>query len=153
MNSPKKSVLHLSIPSLSQTRTLFDMFYLHSLPQPDDNEAKDVFVLKVQSSAISHKNEVIAFTHFRNHPSDYIVQFYGSFIQDEMRCLILEFVDGGNLADYLRNTPPPKAPTDRLRFWQSYSGILKGIHCIHSIEDGQFRGCVFTTLSPAIQGY
>ncbi|KAK3689760.1 hypothetical protein B0T22DRAFT_379554 [Podospora appendiculata] len=91
-------------------------------------------------------NEVKAYTFFRNlsNPPEYIVKYYGSFIQGEAHCLILEHADGGNFLDYLTKTPPPRDPQDRLMFWKSYSGYFKGIRGVHqaiqSIDDDDFRG-------------
>ena len=113
---------------------------------PDGKPTHDTFALKVQPSSSSHNNEVIAFTYFQNNPSAYIIGFYGSFIQSGRHCLILEHADGGNLLSYLHRTPPPLEPRDRLQFWKSYSGFLKGVYRVHqvtqSVDDGDVRGWV-----------
>lgn len=102
----------------------------------------------MQPSRSFHNNEVTAFAHFKkgNYPSAHIINCYGSFIQSEKYCLILEYVDGGNLERYLRETHPPTTPQDRLRFWKSLIGYLKGIHGVHQVthpsEDGQLKGYI-----------
>ncbi|KAK3320296.1 hypothetical protein B0T19DRAFT_404801 [Cercophora scortea] len=107
---------------------------------------QDTFALKVQLDSNSHRNEVKAYTVIRNmsNPPEYIVKYYGSFIQGEAHCLILEHADGGNFLEYLKKTPPPSDPQDRLMFWKSYSGYIKGIRGVHqaiqSIDDEDFLG-------------
>jgi len=98
----------------------------------------NTFALKVQSSKTCHKNEFAAFSHFRSsksgaRPSSNLPKFYGSFIQDGMKCLILEYVDGPNLLKYLEETPPPQTSADLLLFWKSYWGIFEGLHHVHQI--------------------
>lgn len=109
------------------------------------NPTCNTFVLKIQSSKSCHKNELNAFTYFRSPtfgpgPSPNIVKFYGSFIQNGLGCMILEYVDGPNLLNYLTDTEPPESPTDRLLFWKSYWGLFEGLHRIHQVADLRTKG-------------
>lgn len=64
-------------------------------------------------------------------PSPNIVQLFGSFRQLGSYSLLLEYVDGGNFADYLKSTSPPKAVEDITVFWTSLFGVLNGLDTIH----------------------
>lgn len=45
--------------------------------------------------------------------------------------LVLEYVEGGHLFDYMQQTPPPQTNKDIHALWTSIVGILKGCHHIH----------------------
>jgi serine/threonine protein kinase len=83
----------------------------------------------------SYKQEKRALMALQNHPSKHIVTFYGSFQQEDRRSLILEYVNGGNLLDFMRNNQPPTAMTDILDFWTSLVNVLQGVFRIHQMTD------------------
>lgn len=67
--------------------------------------------------------------------SEHIVKFYGSFQQNGTGNLILEYVGGGTLSNYLRNTLNPQSLHDIYDFWTSVSGLLHGLHKVHQATD------------------
>lgn len=63
-----------------------------------------------------------------------IVSFYGSFIQNDTRYLILEYTDKGNLEEYFQRVPPPQDVDSIRHFWVSLCGIFKALSAIHEVE-------------------
>jgi serine/threonine protein kinase len=58
---------------------------------------------------------------------------------------VFEYVDGGNLLEFFKNTPPPTSPQDKHDFWTSYKGIFEGAHRIHQLttyHDHNNRYCI-----------
>jgi serine/threonine protein kinase len=97
-----------------------------------------MFVLKTYvetSGQRLYDNERKALTALQDRPSDHIVGFYGSFTQDDTYNLVLEFVDGGNLLDFLKMMPSPSTLQDIRDFWTSYKGIFEGVQRIHQLTD------------------
>jgi serine/threonine protein kinase len=107
----------------------------HALPQPSHQHRNRTFVLKAycdEWNRCHYDNERKALTALQSHPSDdHIITYYGSFEQRGKLCLVLEYVDGGNLFDFLKNTEPPQAESDIRDLWASINGIFKGFHRIH----------------------
>lgn len=68
-------------------------------------------------------------------PSPYVVSFYGSYRQNHTGNLILEFVDGGTLLDYLKDNNPPQRPSDVYDFWNSASCLLLGLRKVHQVTE------------------
>lgn len=68
----------------------------------------------------------------KNSPSPHVITFYGSFRQHGNYNLILEYADGGNLADFFRSTEPPRGG-DVARFWRSLSDVHKGLDRVHHV--------------------
>ena len=123
--------------------------------QSKSRPTQRVFVLK---SYHSHKfehlylNEIKALVGLKNCPSPHVITFYGSFRQHGSYNLILEYADGGNLADFFRNTPLPKG-SDVGRFWKSLSATLQGIDRVHQlmiVGDKALNG--YVSLGPRLPG-
>lgn len=68
-------------------------------------------------------------------PSDHIVRFYGSFQQSGRGYLVLEFVDGGTLNQYLNEVLIPQTASDVHDFWSSVNGLTDGLRKIHQINE------------------
>lgn len=71
--------------------------------------------------------------------SDHVVQYYGSFKQSGSGHLILEYVGGGTLLEYLRRNHNPQTVTDIHDFWTSISGLPLGLLKVHQVVEGSSR--------------
>ncbi|KAK0625103.1 hypothetical protein B0T17DRAFT_491912 [Bombardia bombarda] len=81
----------------------------------------------------------------RQPPVPNVVKFYGAFRQQKSFCLILEYVNGGNLADYFRNVPKPSTAEEVALFWKSLFPVFRGLYGIHQLilyDDKAFIGYV-----------
>lgn len=87
-----------------------------------------------------YEREALHALHLLN--SEHIIGFYGSFQQGHRYHLLLQYVDGGNLEDYFKNTPRPMSASDVRQFWASIWPVWQGLYglhqCIH--ERGSFVG-------------
>ncbi|KAI1081641.1 hypothetical protein F5B20DRAFT_569590 [Whalleya microplaca] len=81
-----------------------------------------------------YENEIRALRMLRNSPSDNVITYYGSFRQHGACNVILEYCDGGNLADYFANTSFPKSPAQVVQFWKSLSQVIKGLDRVHRLR-------------------
>jgi serine/threonine protein kinase len=77
--------------------------------------------------------------------SENLVQFYGSWTQGQTHNILLEYADGGTLADFFR-CGHPTSKEDRLKFWNNLLRLLEPIGRIHIHADPDDRGSV-------IEGY
>ncbi|XDG09270.1 hypothetical protein ABKA04_008885 [Annulohypoxylon sp. FPYF3050] len=96
---------------------------------------QSTFVLKTyhnQRYYPIYENEVAALRTLKNSKSENVITYYGSFRQSGTCNIILEYANGGDLAEFLRKTPHPKGD-QVIQFWQSMSLCLKGLHCIHHL--------------------
>ncbi|KAI5861106.1 hypothetical protein GGS23DRAFT_209034 [Durotheca rogersii] len=87
-----------------------------------------------------YKAEVNAFTKIYNSAPNpttpkpqYIVEFYGNFIQSNKHYLLLEFASEGNLDMYFESTSPPKSPWGMFQFWESMFKLIGGLVLIHNL--------------------
>jgi len=110
----------------------------------DDHQhlAKRCFVLKTydELSESLYKRELEAYRRLNHQPSANLLQFFGSFRQLGSCSLVLEYVDGGNLEEFLDKTPPPTTSEDVAMFWANLFKALNGLDRIHQIvpyEDGE----------------
>lgn len=62
-----------------------------------------------------------------------MVKFYGSFRQLGSCCLILEYVDGGDLGRFFDRTPQPATVEDIRTFWRSLFQLFNGLDRIHEL--------------------
>ncbi|KAI0900157.1 hypothetical protein F4806DRAFT_493151 [Annulohypoxylon nitens] len=108
----------------------------HNLIQaPLGQPKQNTFVLKTyhnQRYYPIYENEVAALRTLKNSKSENVITYYGSFRQNGTCNIILEYANGGDLAEFLRKTPQPKGD-QIIQFWQSMSLCLKGLHCIHRL--------------------
>ncbi|KAK4140565.1 uncharacterized protein C8A04DRAFT_14814 [Dichotomopilus funicola] len=65
-----------------------------------------------------------------------IIRLYGSFQQLGSCCLILEYLDGGDLADFFRNDPPSTGE-EVAQFWTNFFQIFHGLARIHQLWDSE----------------
>lgn len=84
--------------------------------------------------------EVEAFRRLRHvrHPHS-LIQYFGSYEQDNTFNIILEYADGGTLEGFLRNEKikPPRKVEDIQSFWCSLFDILLALQTIHRVkQDG-----------------
>ncbi|KAI1450544.1 hypothetical protein F5Y02DRAFT_413265 [Annulohypoxylon stygium] len=108
----------------------------HDLIKAHPGQPKQsTFVLKTyhnQRYYPIYENEVAALRTLKNSKSENVITYYGSFRQSGTCNIILEYANGGDLAEFLRKTPHPKGD-QVIQFWQSMSLCLKGLHCIHHL--------------------
>lgn len=82
-----------------------------------------------------YNNEKSALMALQSNPSEHIVTYYGSFQQGDRRSLILEYVDGGNLLEFMRYNRPPTSQEDIHDFWTSLVNVLQGVFRVHQITN------------------
>jgi hypothetical protein len=63
-----------------------------------------------------------------------MIGFYGSFRQENLYHLLLEFADVGTLERYLRTTPPPTTGEDIISFWERMFMLIEALLRIHEGE-------------------
>jgi len=77
-----------------------------------------------------------------------IVNFYGSYRQNDTFNVILEYADEGTLENYFQKVFPPRNGADIQHFWEALCGVLKALTQIHEVE------CQYTKSGPQIfQGW
>ena len=69
----------------------------------------------------------------RQHP-EHIIEYLGSYEQDKVCCIILEYADIGTLDDYFRKTQPPTAEEDIVCFYTSLFNLIKGLMRVHEVN-------------------
>lgn len=67
----------------------------------------------------------------------HIVDYYGSFIQQqanrqEIRSLLLEYVDGLNLQEFFYQVRPPTNRQELLNLWGGFVGLFEALHHIYN---------------------
>jgi hypothetical protein len=99
------------------------------------------FVVKTykDSKYSLYRNEVKILTQLHEHEYSNVVGYYGCFEQDHTYNIILQYADGGNLWDFLKDEDPPKTWEELWRFWKSFSSILDGLHAIHQCAMGKLE--------------
>ncbi|KAI1460311.1 hypothetical protein F4805DRAFT_389944 [Annulohypoxylon moriforme] len=115
----QKMAIHESCHSLSEEG------------QPNPN----TFVLKTYHKhryQRLYENEVDALRTLKNSRSPNVIKYYGSFRQNGTYNIILEYADGGDLAEFLKKTPRPKGD-EVIQFWRSMSLCFRGLQCIHRL--------------------
>lgn len=75
----------------------------------------------------------MALTVARGLKSQHIVKYHGSFVQNNNYSLVLDYVNGGNLAEYFQITMTPPTEHDAWLFWNSMSGVWKGLAGFHGL--------------------
>jgi serine/threonine protein kinase len=125
------------------------MASLHSFPSQTDADGSPTqrtFVFKVyhnEKHEASYEDERNALQRLSANPSPNLVKFYGSLRQLGSSCLILEYVDGGNLGDFFDNCDRPPTVDDVVMFWKSLFQVFAGLDRIHqsiSNEDKTIMG-------------
>ncbi|KAH9872121.1 hypothetical protein J1614_006383 [Plenodomus biglobosus] len=99
------------------------------------------FVLKTyrKTTADTYDTERTAYRMLQ-HPdiAGYVPQCYGTWRQKDTHHILLEYIDGDNLAK-LFTQPHPADQADRVRFWSSLIDILKPLCRIHEHVDPEDR--------------
>jgi hypothetical protein len=105
--------------------------------QVTNGQSANAFVLKSYNAkhAALYYNEVNAYNRLKQPDiAGNIVRFYGCWRQDQTYCILLEFVNGGTLADLFRS-PHPTNSQERLSFWRNMIRILEPVERIHQQTD------------------
>ncbi|KAH8889148.1 hypothetical protein GQ53DRAFT_843190 [Thozetella sp. PMI_491] len=117
-----------------------DVFVFEATVHPDCRGSLPVtIVLKEyhggeRDAEILFKNEVAVYSNLREDSFDNIVRYYGSFEQVGVRTVVLEYADGGTLANFFARTNSIERPDDRIRFWKGFLGLLRGLDDIHNLR-------------------
>jgi hypothetical protein len=94
------------------------------------------FVLKSckRDKANLHNNEVSAYQALSTQTDvqPHLAHFYGSWIQGDRCNILLEYVDGGNLTNFLFTTEPPITAEETIKFWKAFLEVAKPLARIHS---------------------
>lgn len=98
----------------------------------------NTFVIKTcrAKDANYHHNEVEAHKALMHQTdiSRHIVRFYGSWVQFGMYNMVVEYVEGGTLADFFENVEPPTSEEDIVKFWENLLDIIKVLGRIHVLR-------------------
>jgi serine/threonine protein kinase len=80
-----------------------------------------------------YQHEVQAFSRLLQNPSsiEHVVKCYATFKHGETYNLIMQWVSGGDLLEYFRNTPPPQTSEEIADFWGSLTKVMIGLPPIH----------------------
>lgn len=68
-------------------------------------------------------------------PSRHVARYYGSFKHHNTGNLVLEYVEGGTLRNYIDKELPPQTPEDIHDFWTSIAGLTEGLRKLHQADD------------------
>lgn len=107
----------------------------------EQKQKQTVFLLKTYNLLVPRYEEEYRREHdayslvASSDPCKNITRFYGSFQQEDTGSLILEYVEGGDLLNYLRTTPRPQTPDDIRSFWKSISGLPFALHKVHQATE------------------
>lgn len=103
----------------------------------------NTFVLKTcqAKDAKSHHYEVEAYKALTHQIdiSRHIARFYGSWVQFGMYNMILEYVEGGTLADFFQTVEPPTSEEDIGKFWRNLLDIIKVVERIHELPSSNSK--------------
>ncbi|KAK2598085.1 hypothetical protein QQS21_005796 [Conoideocrella luteorostrata] len=90
-----------------------------------------------------YNNEIRALETVASLKNDNLPGYYGSFAQSNGYSLVLQYVDGGNLADYFMTTPTPKTPDEIHRFWRSICNVWRGLDGLHRLVPSDGAGMAY----------
>jgi len=65
-----------------------------------------------------------------------MLRFYGSYSQDNISNVILEYADKGNLEQFLRKVDPPTDLEDRKILWRNILKLLMVLMYLHNCGPG-----------------
>ncbi|KAM7214252.1 Protein kinase-like domain containing protein [Rhypophila decipiens] len=109
-----------------------------------DNSTSNSIVFK---RYVSHRakelweNEVAIFTSIKDRgPCDQIVEYYGSFCQNDTYTIMLEYADRGNLLSMMESEEAPSCVEELLRLWGGLAHLFKGLTRIHGLGDSAPAG-------------
>lgn len=80
------------------------------------------------------EREVAFYSQLEVDANPFIVSYYGSFIQNNRRVIVIEDGSGGDLGKFVEMHSPIGNDVDRLSFWTSLVGLLKGLEGITSLQ-------------------
>ena len=98
-------------------------------------ENRDIYVIKsyqTEEAQEYYDRECGGFRKLKHNPN--IIGFYGNFMWDNSRNIILEYADRGTLEDYMRKYDRPYHVRDFGQVWGNYLSILHGLITIHGEE-------------------
>lgn len=69
-----------------------------------------------------------------------MARFYGSYRLGQTYNFFLEYVGGGTLDHYLRNTDPPTSAEDILKIWSQILDLIRVVERIHKVPNPNNKG-------------
>lgn len=113
-----------------------------------------LLIESVQSSSYQHVNTYVLKTYRFKDAKDYyeaelsvfkglmvqeslaknVIGFYGSYEQNGLYSILLEYADVGTLEDYLQRTSSPTTGNDIYLFWRSLFNVINGLRSIHDVQ-------------------
>ena len=115
---------------------------MHIHQDKHGNPSTNVFILKTcrAKNAIHHDREVTAYNTLaeQHDVMQYLAHCHSSWTHNDTYCMLLEYIEGGTLADFLERADPPTYPEHILRLWESLLGLSKLIWRIHSLHTVKF---------------
>jgi serine/threonine protein kinase len=63
-----------------------------------------------------------------------ILELHGHFQHGDDLNLVLEYIDGGTLEEFYRDTSPPSA-AQMLEFWTNFSQLFNPVFRMHALKD------------------
>lgn len=70
---------------------------------------------------------------YQNDVSCYMAKFYGSWVQGGIYHILVEYVEGGTLANFFRSAEPPTREEDIMKFWSNLLDLIKIVKRIHEL--------------------
>ena len=91
---------------------------------------KQINMSKMNSRARNEaKNEVTILSQLDN---DYIVKYYDSFLETNTLCIVMEYCEGGDLANYMKNQSG--RPLNENKIWKFFIQMCLGLEYIHKLK-------------------
>lgn len=108
--------------------------------QDDTDDVEHTYVLKTytkSSRGNQYQAEVEAFNRLRNARQPHsLIQYFGSYEQDDTFNIILEYANGGTLEDFFQNREiaRPRRKEEIFSFWKGLFDILLALQAIHQVK-------------------
>lgn len=104
----------------------------------DSTASPKTYILKVygEDSSAEYEAEMEAFAVLANNMSkgapESFLKSYGQYEQGKCLNILLDYMDGGSLGDFIKSHTPPNSPSDIADFWESMGGVLAGLLHFHA---------------------
>lgn len=140
----------LNIPSVSSHRE----GNISSLVADRSHSQNTIVVKEFYPSELeySRAKEISAYTALRNKSthSDIILDYYGSFIQNDKGVILLEYADRGTLLDiFKQGYYQPCTREELYRFWSGLTELFNGVAIIHNLDGDSFGMGIHQDLKPS----
>ncbi|KAJ0124541.1 hypothetical protein J7T55_005879 [Diaporthe amygdali] len=129
-------------PRAGNDRAAFTRVCFHpscnNLIKGDDVAENPAYMLKTyhgEQHEQDYQHEVQAFARLLPNVSstENVIKCYASFRHGATYNLVMEWIPGGDLLGYFRNTSPPRTAEEIIDFWDSLSKLTVGLRRIHQV--------------------